>query len=124
MDVGTEWLIDAYGCSSERLADPQVLQGLCQEILQGLGLHVVGQGHWHRFPAPGGVTALFLLTESHLSLHTYPEHGVATINLYCCRPRPRWTWEERLAHWLGATQTTVRQLVRGELPVSQPEASR
>ncbi len=41
-------------------------------------------------PPPGGVTALCLLTESHLSLHPYSEKGVATIDLYCCRPRPAW----------------------------------
>lgn len=124
MDVGTEWLIDAHGCAADRLADPQVLQGLCAEIIAELGLHVVGHGHWHRFPAPGGVTALFLLTESHLSLHTYPEHGVATFNLYCCRPRRRWAWEERLAQRLGATHVSVRQVDRGEISAVSPEAVR
>ena len=93
MDVGTEWLIDAFGCRSDRLADVDFLHGVCDEIIAALDLHVVGQAQWRQFPPPGGITALCLLTESHLSLHTYPEKGVATINLYCCRPRPAWDWE-------------------------------
>jgi S-adenosylmethionine decarboxylase len=113
MDVGVEWLIDAIGCHSDLLVDADVLQGLCQEIIDGLGLHVVGEGRWHRFPPPGGMTAMYLLRESHLSLHTYPEFGIATFNLYCCRPRRRWDWEARLATLLGASRTLVREIVRG-----------
>ena len=61
---------------------------------------------------PGGVTGLALLSESHLACHTYPEFGVATFNLYCCRARPRWNWEAVLAEMLGATSVTVRVLER------------
>ena len=77
------------------------------------------KGVWHQFPPPGGITALFLLTESHLSLHTYPESGIATFNLYCCRPRRRWEWEERLAALLGAKQIAVRRVVRGSMRLAE-----
>ena len=35
-----------------------------------------------------------LLSESHLSGHTFPETGFAAINLYCCRPREAWHGED------------------------------
>ena len=117
MDVGTEWLIDAFGCRSDRLTDVDFLRGVCGEIIAALDLHVVGQAQWRQFPPPGGVTALCLLTESHLALHTYPEKGVATMNLYCCRPRPAWDWERRLGELLGARQVSVRMVTRGEVEV-------
>jgi S-adenosylmethionine decarboxylase len=113
MDVGTEWLIDALDCRSDRLADVDFLRGVCDEIIGALDLHVVGQAQWRPFPPPGGVTALYLLTESHLALHTFPEKGVATFNLYCCRPRPEWDWDQRLRELLGAQQVMVRVAVRG-----------
>ena len=113
MTVGTEWLIDAIGCRGNRLTDLDYLRGVCEEIITALDLHVVGQGHWHQFPPPGGVTAMWLLTESHLSLHTYPEKGIATFNLYCCRPRPPWDWEGRLRELLGASRVAIRRVVRG-----------
>jgi S-adenosylmethionine decarboxylase len=120
MHVGGEWLVDAIGCRGELLADLGLLRNLCQEIIDELDLHLVGEGLWHRFPAPGGITAIFLLTESHLSLHTYPESGVATFNLYCCRPRERWRWEERLAAALGARRVIVRKMARGSAVADRP----
>jgi S-adenosylmethionine decarboxylase len=113
MEVGVEWLIDATGCRSDLLADADVLRNVCEEIIDELGLHVVGEGLWHQFPPPGGITAMYLLKESHLSLHTFPENGIATFNLYCCRPRRRWEWEDRLAVLLGAAKTLVREIARG-----------
>jgi S-adenosylmethionine decarboxylase len=53
-----------------------------------------------------------MLTESHLACHTYPEFGVATFNLYCCRERPAWPWDERLREMLGAHDVCVRSLSR------------
>jgi len=123
MDVGTECLIDAFGCRSDRLADLDFLRGVCDEIVIGLALHVVGHAQWHQFPPPGGITALFLLTESHLSLHTYPEKGVLTINLYCCRPRAAWDWERRLRELLGAQRVSVRLALRGAPEIADGKAA-
>lgn len=114
MDVGVEWLIEAAGCPAAALRDAGKVTATCQRILEELDLHVVGEGQVHQFPEPGGgITALYLLTESHLACHTYPEYGLATFNLYCCRMRPAWDWEGRLADCLGARQVTVRRVVRG-----------
>src|SRR5437867_573223 len=92
MKVGTEWLVDAEGCSASLLRDIEIVRSACDEVVAVLGLQVVGEPLWHQFPQPGGVTGIYLLTESHLACHTYPERGVATFNLYCCRPRPPFFW--------------------------------
>jgi S-adenosylmethionine decarboxylase len=113
MNVGAEWLVDAEGCMPERLSDARVLRSVCGQIISDLDLRVIGEPVWHEFPSPGGVTGLFLLTESHLACHTYPETGVATFNLYCCRERPAWPWAERLKEGLGAARVTVRRASRG-----------
>ena len=113
MIVGAEWSVDAEGCRAELLSDMEAVQRVCDHIIADLDLQVMGQALWHKFPPPGGVTGLFLLTESHLACHTYPEMGVATFNLYCCRPRPDWPWEDRLADMLGAARVSVRFRVRG-----------
>jgi S-adenosylmethionine decarboxylase len=112
-DIGAEWLIDATGCSTEALQDSPLLLGLCRQIISELDLHAIGEPFQHEFPPPGGITALFLLSESHLTCHTYPEFGAAAFNLYCCRPRPEWPWQARLEQALGAAQVTVRRVIRG-----------
>ncbi len=117
--VGIEWLVDAEGCRADLLRDVPTLVRVCEQIIANLELRVVGKGTWHRFPPPGGVTGLFLLTESHLTCHTYPETGIATFNLYCCRSRPCWPWQEKLSALLGATRVTVRSTVRGNSALSR-----
>ncbi len=114
MRGGVEWLVDAEGCRAERLRDPAALRRVCDEIIAALELHVIGSGQWHQFPAPGGLTGLYLLTESHLACHTYPESALATFNLYCCRPRAVWPWQERLRLLLGAERVRVQTCARGE----------
>jgi S-adenosylmethionine decarboxylase len=74
---------------------------------------VVGKPLWHQFPGAGGVTGLYLLSESHLACHTYPEFGAATFNLYCCSERAAWEWEGELRAALGATSVQVSRVVRG-----------
>jgi S-adenosylmethionine decarboxylase len=86
---------------------------LFERIIDDLGLKALGSV-WHTFPGEGGVTGLVALTESHLACHTYPEYGTATFNLYCCRTRPEWDWEESLTASLGAATVTVTKIERGE----------
>jgi S-adenosylmethionine decarboxylase len=114
MIVGTEWIIEAYGCEADALRDDDVLRSIFARIIADLGLKPVGTGQWHKFPDAGGVTGLVMLTESHLACHTYPEHQTATFNLYCCRERPEWDWEEKLAEMLGAKKIEIRKIERGE----------
>ena len=121
--VGVEWVVEAFHCDPDRLRDEAALRAVCARALAELDLHAVGVGLWHRFPEPGGVTGLYLLTESHLACHTYPEHALATFNLYCCRPRTPWPWDARLRELLGAERVVVRSLPRG-CAGPEPEAPR
>jgi S-adenosylmethionine decarboxylase len=111
--VGSEWVIEARGCRADALADIVAVRAVCERAVRELALSVVGAPQWHQFGGAAGVTGLYLLTESHLACHTYPEHGLATFNLYCCRPRAAWPWGERLGEMLDARDVTVRVLERG-----------
>lgn len=113
MIVGTEWLIEASGCNADLLRDETVIRGVFSAVMGDLGLRSVGSV-WHKFPGEGGVTGLVALTESHLACHTYPEHGTATFNLYCCRKRPEWGWEIELVSRLGAKVVMVTRIERGD----------
>lgn len=112
MIVGTEWLIEATGCRMEALRDEAVLRSVFSQIVDDLKLKTI-DAIWHKFEGEGGVTGLVALTESHLTCHTYPEHNIATFNLYCCRSRPEWDWEEKLQEMLGARSVTVTKIERG-----------
>lgn len=112
VDAGVEWLIEADGCPPEPLRSAATLRALLEDVIERLSLRVVGQPHWHTFPGEGGVTGMYLLSESHLTVHTYPELGLATLNLYCCRPRPDYPWQDALRNRLQASRVRVRTLAR------------
>ena len=112
MTLGTEWLIDASGCDAAALADLDRLRAVFNRVIHDLELNVLGEIAWHQFEHPGGVSGLALLSESHLTCHTYPEFRAATFNLYCCRERASWSWETALKEMLGATEVKVRVFER------------
>ena len=109
---GREWVVEAFGCEPERLCNSGTLSVMFDAIIADLSLNPVGVSHWHTFPAPGGVTGVCILAESHLTVHTFPEHASACLNLFCCTPRATWDWESRLAVLLGAQTVQVRVLTR------------
>ena len=113
MIVGTEWLIEAAGCNADILRDESVIRSLFERVMGDLGLRSVG-AIWHKFPGQGGITGLIALTESHLACHTYPEHGTATFNLYCCRTRPEWDWDSNLKEILKAHLVAITRIERGD----------
>jgi len=112
MTLGTEWLIEASGCDAAALADLDRLRAVFNRVIHDLDLNVLGEIQWHQFDHPGGVSGLALLSESHLTCHTYPEFRAATFNLYCCRERASWTWETTLKEMLGAAEVKVRVFER------------
>ena len=74
-------------CAPTWLLDAAALGRACTDAVRAAGLHPVGQ-LFHEFPAtaqgPGGVTATVLLAESHLCVHTWPEEGAVTLDVYVC----------------------------------------
>ena len=113
---GQEWIIDARGCSPSALRDERCLRGLFDRLIAELQLTPVAAPVWHRFPAPGGLTGVVVLAESHLACHTFPEHGSICLNVFCCRARPDFDAAGLLADVLGATDTEIRRLERAYGP--------
>jgi S-adenosylmethionine decarboxylase len=109
---GIEWVVEAFGCSSQALRDSAALENLFHRMIQEMNLRPVGLTQWHQFPGTGGITGLCLLAESHLACHTFPEHGSLCLNLFCCVPRDEWDFESALKDLFAADSVSVRRLQR------------
>jgi S-adenosylmethionine decarboxylase len=109
---GTEWIVEAYSCDPTILRDISQLQELFGAMTEEIGLHAAAPAQWKQFPMPGGVTGMLLLSESHLTIHTFPEFGSACLNLFCCRHREDWDFDQKLREHLQADHVVVRKLER------------
>ncbi|MFZ7104273.1 MAG: adenosylmethionine decarboxylase [Peptococcaceae bacterium] len=79
---GRHVIADFYGVSEEMLNNYDFLRSALHEAARISGATVVGE-QFNRFE-PQGVTGVLVLAESHLSIHTYPEHGFCAIDCYTC----------------------------------------
>ncbi len=115
---GTHYLLDLFGCTSPILDDELGLVDLAVEAAEKAGATVLATHH-HRFE-PHGVSAICVLAESHLSIHTWPEIGTATIDVYTCGSAtdPR-TACDLIELRLGATYAERARVDRG-----RPSAAR
>lgn len=77
---GLHVVVDSTGLEAAPLRDMDGFRTRIAERIHALGLVSVGAVH-HVFPG-GGFTAVVCLTESHLSIHTWPEHGRATFDVF------------------------------------------
>ena len=112
-EAGREWVVDATGASPGALRDARLLQDVVALVISEMRLSPIGEPQWHVFPGEAGVTGMVMLSESHITVHSFPELGLATFNLYCCRKRTAWPWQERLQQLLGAKHVHVREIERG-----------
>ncbi|MFC4159898.1 adenosylmethionine decarboxylase [Chitinimonas lacunae] len=86
---GLHLTADLYRCRCDTalLTDAGQLARLCRRHVEDCQLTIVGE-RWHTFPGldgqPGGVTGALLLAESHLAVHTWPERGGVTLDIYVC----------------------------------------
>lgn len=85
---GLHLIGDLHGCQGDTrlMHDADHLQAFCQQAVQAAGLTTVG-ALFHSFGEGAGVTGVVVLAESHLSIHTWPEDGYVTLDVYVCSYR-------------------------------------
>lgn len=105
-------------CVPEWLCEADRLRQLCLDELHAAGLNPVGE-LFHSFE-PVGVTGMVLLAESHLALHTWPEFGVVTLDVYVCNHRrdassAAWDLIAALQDRFRPMNSICREVTRGDV---------
>ena len=80
-------LFDLKGCSADLLNDARHVRNSLfhASILSNSKILKID---YHEF-TPQGVTGFALLAESHLSIHTWPEKGIAKCDIFCCSDKSK-----------------------------------
>ncbi len=120
---GLHLIADLHGCraGAALLSDREALRVLCLREVDAAGLQAVG-ALFHGFAPAGqaGVTGVVLLAESHLALHTWPEHAAVTLDVYVCNvdsdnSGPAQRLLDALAAAFAPTRTDRRRLERAAI---------
>ncbi len=99
-------MLDLYGCPSAVLDDAALLTEIIEKTAAISNSRLL-KTVVHPFPTQG-VTALALLAESHIALHTWPEYGYAAVDLFACGAHAR--TEAGCAHLIKALQASRHSL--------------
>ncbi len=117
--LGSHFILEMYDCPPERLDDVACVLDALRTAAQKARSTLLAESH-HRFD-PQGVTAVALLAESHISIHTWPELGYAAADVFTCGAHtdPKAACDF-LVKALGAGRFELRTLARGVLPPVRP----
>ena len=75
------WVVQLWGVTADQINDPERLSGTLGALAEELSLTKVSD-HTHFFGP--GVSTVLILSESHLSVHTWPEMGYVHVDLVTC----------------------------------------
>ena len=79
--AGTHLLVDLWG--AKNLADADLIETALKECISTCGATLLYL-HLHCFSENGGISGVAVLSESHISIHTWPERDYAAIDIFMC----------------------------------------
>ena len=83
--LGKHLLLELNGCDLKLLNDISFIKETMLAAAKESGATVLGES-FHQF-SPQGVSGVIIIAESHLTVHTWPEHGYAGADIFTCGTR-------------------------------------
>lgn len=106
MTLAWHTLIDFHDCDPARMADAAgIRETMLAAIRDAGGTYVTDV--FHEF-SPHGLSGVVVIAESHVALHTWPEHGYAALDVFSCTQKLD---QELIALRLGGWLTSQPQRV-------------
>ncbi|WP_062047812.1 adenosylmethionine decarboxylase [Bacillus sp. JCM 19034] len=113
--MGRHVIAELWGCDEEKLNNMNYIEQLFVDAALKAGAEV-REVAFHKF-APHGVSGVVIISESHLTIHSFPEHGYASIDVYTCGDLDPTVASDFIASSLQATKSEVIEVPRGMGPI-------
>ena len=113
--MGRHVISELWGCDFDKLNDVGQIERIFVDAALKSGAEV-REVAFHKF-APQGVSGVVIISESHLTIHSFPEHGYASIDVYTCGDLDPNIAADYIAESLGAQTRETIELPRGMGPV-------
>ncbi len=112
-------LLELNGCNPKLLNDVKRVEETLVAAAKIAKATIVGT-HFHQF-SPFGISGVVVIAESHLSIHTWPEHGYAAVDIFTCGETlsPE-VAAKYLVDKFQARNPSLFEMKRGLIPDSKP----
>ena len=118
--LGIHILVELFHCNKEKLKDLESIKQVMKKAALSARATVICDAY-HKF-GEEGVSGFILIAESHLSIHTWPEHRYAAVDLFTCgKHMDPWIAFDLLASDLEAEHKVSMEVKRGEVFQDQEE---
>jgi S-adenosylmethionine decarboxylase len=115
--LGTHVLLDLHGVAGAVLTDCPLIEQVLLDAAAAAGARVLGS-RFHPFGPGQGITGVLLLAESHISIHTWPEHGYAAVDVFMCGDARPMVAIALIRDRLDAVRSSVRECSRGTVEIA------
>ncbi len=110
--LGAHLLLELKDCDAELLNDLDCVREVLIQAAIESGATIVGE-MFHKFD-PIGVTGIVAIAESHIGVHTWPEHSYAAADIFTCGESLRpYRAAELIIQGLRCAQPTITEIKRG-----------
>ena len=117
--LGTHLLLDLKDCNAELLDDLEYIRQVVIAAAVEAGATIVGET-FHKF-RPIGVTGIVAIAESHIGIHTWPEHAYAAADIFTCGEELfPFQAAELIVERLECAQPQVSEIRRGHVSAPTP----
>lgn len=120
--MGRHVIAELWECNTDKLNDMKYIEEVFVEAALKSGAEV-REVAFHKF-APYGVSGVVIISESHLTIHSFPEHGYASIDVYTCGELDPNIAAQYIAEALDSKSSENVEVPRGMGPVRLKEPSR
>ncbi|MGD0114549.1 MAG: S-adenosylmethionine decarboxylase [Dehalococcoidia bacterium] len=119
--------IDGYGGDPQKLADENLVRAFLDLCPSAIGMTKIAPPYVCRYvgakPEDWGVSGFVLIAESHISAHTFPDHGYIWVDVFSCKSFNAEQAVDEIRQRFQLSDLRVHTLPRGlEFPHSVPEA--
>jgi len=112
--AGLQVVAEFSGCACGKLDDRAALEETIIASISACGMNLMQVQSYHFNPQ--GVTVVAIIGESHIALHTFPESGHVSLDIYHCTDTTKGIFElvAFLENWFQSSKTSMLKLARGE----------
>ena len=114
--MGRHVIAELWQCDFDKLNDMDFIEQTFVDAALKSGAEV-REVAFHKF-APQGVSGVVIISGSHLTIHSFPEHGYASVDVYTCGDLDPTIAAKYIAEALGSTSSELVEIPRGMGPVS------